>query len=147
MNRTLWVALVGIALSAATPAVARALRAGSSARCAEDGARLDPRRAVDVEEADGRAARLCGIECLERRLHRTDRPAPRSVRVHDEDTGALLDADAAWFVRSAVVDRATGDRTHAFATEAAARRHAEAFHGRVLPGPGLPALRAAKEAR
>lgn len=62
MNRTLWVALVGIALSAATPAVARALRAGSSARCAEDGARLDPRRAVDVEEADGRAARLCGID-------------------------------------------------------------------------------------
>ena len=60
-------------------------------------------------------------------------PATRKIFVVDEASGREIDADDAWFVRSLVVAvPATADRVHVFASEAAARRHAEEFQGTLL---------------
>ena len=100
--------------------------------------RVDPRYRARCVEADGREAAYCCVPCLRSGLARLAAP-PRRVLVTDETSGAEVDAGAAWFVDSVIVtSAATGNTTHAFASEAEARRHAAAFRGTVLAGPGLP---------
>ncbi len=128
----------GLAAAAALPPVAAALRAGGPPHCALDGVLVDPLHRVVVDEADGARAALCSISCATAWLAR-EGAAPSSIRVVDEATGDELDVRAAWFVTSRVVAvAAADDRTHVFASEADARRHAQAYGGHVLVGDRRP---------
>lgn len=143
------VLLVGAALAAlaALPLAAKAIRGPSADRCALNGVEIDPLHAVRVTDAVGDASRrFCCVGCAEAWLAREPRAA-RTVLVVDEETGREIDARTAWFVRSRVVAvAATESRIHVFATESAARRHAEDFSGTVLSGDDLP-LRSATQER
>ena len=128
--------LAGLLVVAALPVLGRWLRTAGE-RCAWDGIRIDARTRARLTTPEGAEA-FCCVSCLVRRLARAPVPSA-TARVTDETSGTEVDAVGAWFVRSAVVTvPANGNRVHAFATEEDARRHAAAFHGTVLPGPGLP---------
>lgn len=128
--------VVGLVAVALLPVLGRWAR-GPGARCAWDGVRIDARYRARLVVA-GTGQDYCCVSCLVRRLAASGAGAA-GAEVTDETTGRLVDARDAWFVRSAVVTvPATGNRVHAFASEEDARRHAAAFHGTVLPGPGVP---------
>ncbi len=130
---------LGLAAVALLPVAGRLLRGRDDARCTWDGVAVDARFEARLVRADGEGERFCCLCCLARRLATLDAPARRVV-VADEVSAAEVDADAAWYVDSAVVtNRSTGCRVHAFADEAAAARHAAAFHG-TARGRGLAAL-------
>jgi hypothetical protein len=129
---------LALLLVAALPALGRWSRS-SGERCAWDGVRIDARHRARLVAA-ARTEEFCGVACLVRRLARAA-PAAATAFVTDETRLQVIEAERAWFVRSAVVTvPANGSRLHAFATEEDARHHAAAFHGTVLPGPGLPSL-------
>jgi hypothetical protein len=130
--------LVGIVLALALPLFGHWLRQGnSSARCALDGRPIDRGQGVRIVEQDGHSARFCCIHCAEAWLARhSDRP--KVILVADEARGEEIDARAAFFVRSFVLNRATGSRIHVFRTEEEATRHAAQFHGSLLSGRQIP---------
>ncbi len=134
----------GLTIVGVLPFVLRPLRVDGTDRCALNGVAIDPRYAVRVlDEATGVSQRFCCPSCAET-WAALDPSKPRRAFVVDEDTGAEIDAWDAWFVRSRVVAvPATDSRVHSFATEAAARRHAEEFRGTALEGPERP-LRAVR---
>jgi len=136
--------VVGLAIVAALPLAARLLRAGGPARCAWDGVAIEPRFSARLLDADPDAAAesFCCLCCLVRRLRTlaTLPTPPARVVVTDEASASEVDGNSAWYVESAVpTNRSTECRVHAFADEAAAARHAAAFHGTVR-GRGLSAL-------
>jgi len=128
----------GILAAAALPLLGRAVRSGGEARCAFNGVRIDPARAVRITDTEGRERTLCCVDCARRWLERAG-GAPRGILVPDEATGMPVPAGKAWFVESRVLAfPVCGCRIHAFAREADARRHAEEFGGLVLEGDRRP---------
>ena len=128
---------VALACVVAVPFVAHALRGDRGARCVADGVSLIDAPVVTVSNGEG-SDDLCCVGCALRWLDSAI-AAPGSIWVTDLTTGRRIDASEAWFVRSRVVAQvATGDRVHAFESEAAARRHAEAYRGRLLLGSERP---------
>jgi hypothetical protein len=130
---------VGLALVCALPFLSKPFRADGADRCALDGVALDARYAVRLlDESTGVSRRFCCPKCAETWIAR-DPSARRQAFVTDETTGAEVDARDAWFVRSRVVAvPATDSRVHSFATESAARRHADEFRGTALEGDERP---------
>ena len=145
-TRSLLLVVAGLAAAAALPLAAKAMRGASGERCALNGVLLDPHYAVRVADSGGGASRrFCCVGCAAAWLAREPRTS-RTVSVVDEESGREIDARTAWFVRSRVVAvAATESRIHTFATEAAARRHAEDFSGTVLSGDDLPLRTATQE--
>ncbi len=130
--------LGGIALAAALPGIGRAVRARGAERCALDGVLAAGPSLVRVIAGDGSGRAFCCVECARTWLARAGADVER-VQVTDEATGGEVAADEAWFVESRVpVAGRAGSFVHAFSTEAAARRHAEEYGGRVLAGPWRP---------
>jgi hypothetical protein len=131
--------VAGLAIAGAIPFAARPLRRDAAERCALDGVEVDARHAVRiVDTATGASHRFCCVPCAATWLSREPQ-ADRRVLVVDEETGAELAAEDAFFVRSLVTAvAATSSRVHVFATESAARRHAEEFHGTLLAGDDHP---------
>lgn len=127
----------GLAAVAVLPVLGRAWRSGGEPRCALDGVVLDASRRVRVVDADGADRLLCCVACGDRWLA-AEAKAPRAAFVADEATGVDVPAEEAWFVRSRVpAFPVCACYVHAFAREADARRHAEAFGGVVLEGKVL----------
>ena len=139
MTKVLVAFIAGLALVTALPFAGRALRDETRERCALDGVIVDARHAVRVVDRETAASRrFCCTTCAAAWLVR-EPIWPRQVFVTDEETGTELDAERASFVRSSVVAvPATGNRIHVFATESAAKRHAEEFRGTILVGDDRP---------
>jgi hypothetical protein len=131
--------LLGLALVAALPLAGRALRGPQAPRCATDGVPLTqgaPVVRMAFEKPPERE--FCCVRCAEAWLAATGTKALR-VRVTDSVSGAGIEGERAWFVRSTVVAQpATGDRVHAFVDEQDARRHVEVYRGLLLDGPARP---------
>jgi hypothetical protein len=114
------------------------MRRGDRGRCALDGVRIEPRYRVRVVDAEGTGREFCCVRCARRWLE-DQKAAPRAVYVTDEASGQEVEADRAFFVRSAVVTTPTsGNRVHAFARRGDAEHHAAAAHGRLLDGSDRP---------
>ncbi len=130
--------LVWASVSVGPPLIAHGLRDRPGPGCASDGVLLEGAPQVRIVDAHGADHTFCSISCAVRWLRVCGEPAA-SVQVTDESSGDMIDAAAAFFVRSTVVAQpATGDRVHAFRSEADARRHAEVHGGRLLTGKGRP---------
>jgi len=142
MKRRVVAFVVGLAVVCALPFVARPLRPVAADRCALNGVTIDPAHAVRlVDVRSGASLAFCCPACADTWMSRT--PGAWRAFVVDEETGREIDAAAAWFATSEVVAvPATDSRVHSFATEAAARRHAGEFRGRVLAGDERPLRRA-----
>jgi len=125
----LWFLCVG-ALSFYSRAGVEGQRAG---RCSLDGAMLDLTRSVELVTGETTSARFCSLACAES----WPEVAPGAWwRVHDEVSGAPLDAGDAVYVESPIVTvRARGERRHVFAEARDALAHCEAFAGRLIPNP------------
>jgi hypothetical protein len=135
--------VAGILLAGALPLLARAVGPDRDDRCRYDGLRIPARSAVRVAyEAGGGPAeeRYCCIRCADRRLAGRG-GAFREAFVTDDDTGREIPAATAAYARSLVVaNPATGDRTHAFSSPEAARRHVGAYGGVLLEGAERPKI-------
>lgn len=130
--------VLALLVVALLPLLGRALRSGGAERCAFDGVRVPAATRVRVLEGGGGERPFCCVDCARRWIARTE-ARPRAVLATDEDSGREVDAADAWFVESPVPALAvTGCYVHVFATEAAARRHAADFRGRVLEGAERP---------
>lgn len=134
---TRWL-LFGLAIATGLPLAAHWARRGAPVGCALDGVPIEALYRVRVIDADGHAHAFCSPRCTRLWLARQARPA-RALRVTDEATGTEIDADTAYYVRSAGVDvRIGGGRVHVFARRADAERHAAIFAGTVLEGDERP---------
>lgn len=132
--------LVGLALAAALPAFASRLvpAPGAHDRCAQDLSPFHGAPSAEVLDATGDGHLFCSIECAEAWLARAN-GAPAAVRVREAESGEMLDASRATFVRSrAGATRASGVAVHAFRDPADAERHAQAFRGTLLDGSSRP---------
>ena len=128
----------GIVSMLALPFVGNWLRRTPEARCALDGGALMTSYRVRVEDADGRLRDFCCIRCAQLWLERREPPV-RAIWVADETSGALIEAEAAHYVRSLVVTTpTTGNRIHAFRDLEDAKRHAEKCRGTILTGGERP---------
>ena len=102
-------------------------------RCVFDGAPVGANYRVRIGDRT-----FCGVRCAESWLARAG-ATPAAIRVTDCVTGRELDAHAAWYVRTlggAWED--APDSIRVFASEEAARRHAEAYAGELLRGAQTP---------
>jgi hypothetical protein len=131
-------AFIGLAAVCGLAAGGVLVRRGSATGCALDGMPISPLLRVHIVDARGRGYDFCCIGCAELWLGRETEP-PRAIFVTDEASGQSVDARQAYFVRSLVVTVAvTGNRIHAFARHADARKHADAFGGRILSRSNQP---------
>jgi hypothetical protein len=138
LRRRLWF-VGGLLLVATLPLLGRWARSGQGERCSWDGVSVETRYRARIVDAEGEQESLCCLCCLDARLAALRVPA-RRVLVTDETTGAEVEAEAGWYVDSAVTtNRSTQCRVHVFASEDDAKRHAATFHGTVV-GRGLSAL-------
>lgn len=145
MRKSEWLRGVAfVCLLAALPFLGHWARRGAPVACAHDGAAIDPLYRVRVIDAGGTTLDFCGIACAENWLRSASKASPassrpRAILVVDELTGAELDADDAYFVRSLVVTNATtGNRIHAFKSKTAAEHHARSLSGRLLEDDERP---------
>jgi hypothetical protein len=130
--------LGGLVAVASLPLVGRALRSDGGERCAFNGVTIRAATRVRVVEAGGRERLFCCVDCARRWLAAAG-SRPAEILATDETTGLEVRAGDAWFVSSRVPAFAVcGSHVHVFAHEADARRHAEAFGGRVLEGADRP---------
>jgi hypothetical protein len=138
-RRTFWVMTVlGVAAVAALAGVGQWLRTGPADACALDGSRIDPIYRIEIIDGQGGTHAFCCVACARLWLDRQRTP-PRSVLVTDENCGELIDAGAAYYVRSRVVTRATtGNRVHVFKNRSDAEKHAEQFGGVLLSESEAP---------
>lgn len=129
-----------LVLAAALPALAAALRPARAEGCARDGVPVDGLFAVRIERAGAAAATFCSVRCADAWLQAgPDGAATPVVSVRDETSGAWLPLGAAVLVRSTIVaSKATGERIHAFDSEAAAEAHVKAYGGVLLTGADRP---------
>ncbi len=107
-------------------------------RCALDGAPIERIYAVQIIDAEGERHEFCCIRCADYWLARQT-VRVRGVRVTDEVSGRLIEAEAAFFVSSSIVtNRATGNRMHVFEHRDDAQRHAAPRRGPLLVGWARP---------
>ena len=124
-------ALVALSL---LPVAADAMR-GNAGRCAFDGVSVDPAFRVTV----GKTHEFCGVRCAQRWL---ERARGGDVRVTDCTTGAMLDAQDAWYLHTYAGWRdGAPDTIRVFSSRAAAQRHADAHGGELLTGAARPFAR------
>ena len=134
MKRTgCWIiGLAGVFLVAGLPVAGNWARRHADARCALDGAKIDPIFEVRILDAKGQSHEFCCVPCAQWWLaHQEETPV--AIFVRDESTGAELNAASAYFVRSLVTTKAsTGDRVHVFRDLPDAEKHAHLFRGTML---------------
>lgn len=137
-TRFRWTLAATAAVAVALPGLGAWYRRQRLPRCALDGAAIEPIYAVEIVDARRDVRRFCCIRCAAYWLARQS-AHDFEVRVADEVTGGAVDANEAFFVRSAVVTNpATGNRIHAFRLRREAEAHAAATHGRLLLGDESP---------
>lgn len=141
-SRAWWyAAAIWLALAVLLPVVGHRWRNGGVNRCAFDGARINPARAVAIDSKPHGLRQFCSLACAENWLQRS-KTQPLQIWVTDESTGEQLDASEAFYVRSQVLAHApTRDRRHVFGDLAAAQRHAEQYLGRLLERQEQPFAR------
>lgn len=133
-----WALALTAVAAVGLPTLGKWYRRQRQQRCALDGAPIEPIYAVEIIDADESQRRFCCIRCAEYWLARQP-DFGREVRVTDEVTGRMIEAQEAFFVRSAVVtNHATGNRIHAFRTCGDAQEHASDNQGRLLTDDDRP---------
>jgi hypothetical protein len=138
-RRLLWLA-GGSLVSAAIPWLAHALRRGDPARCALEGAVIQPSYRVRLLLKDGRAPEFCCITCAQLWMEKS-RSRPGQVTVTDEVNGFELDPSLAFFVLSSIITQpTTGNRIHVFGRRSDAEQHIESAGGRLLRKSELPSI-------
>lgn len=107
-------------------------------RCDWDGLKIEPLYQVRIVDRADQPHRFCCIGCARRWLARyPDRPL--SIYVTDEASGTEIDSRSAYFVESVVVTNSvTGNRVHAFLSQADADKDARACSGCLLSGAERP---------
>jgi hypothetical protein len=138
MRKSEWIAGLVYLLVLAVLALAGSwARRSTEHFCAQDGVRIEPAYRVRILTDQDRDLEFCCIHCAE--LWLRHEPAPRTLLVTDEISGAEIDAGAAYFVRSLVVTNpTTGNRIHAFRWLADAEEHARTSQGKVLEASERP---------
>lgn len=105
-------------------------------RCALDGNRIQPWARVDLLAGGEVLYSFCCVTCA---AEWPDVPRDAYWQVHDEITGAPLDAARARFVRSSKVSvPARACRIHVFREWPDALAHAKQYNGRRIPNPFGP---------
>jgi nitrous oxide reductase accessory protein NosL len=131
-RRAPWVGLVGLVVAVGLPVAGNWARHRAAGTCALDGMKIDPVYRVEVVDFRGRAEPFCCLKCAEMWLKNRSGQT-RTIRVTDEASGEVIDADTAVYVRSSVVTMpTTGNRVHVFRNRADAEKHAAAHAGIVL---------------
>jgi hypothetical protein len=137
-RRFWWALTLGALTVVGLPVLGTWSRRNRLPRCDLDGAAIEPIYAVEIVDAHGENHEFCCLLCAEFWLKGEANP-PREVRVVDEVSGGSIAAEAAHFVRSAVVtNRATGNRVHVFRQRADAETHARTRGGKLLTGGQRP---------
>ena len=133
-----WTALVGLVIAAALPVVGHQVRKDDRPRCNRDGLLIDAAFRVRVRDAAEAFTRFCDVGCARSWIDRQP-AAPQQILVTDEDSGEMLDAREAFFVRSSIItNRVTGNRWHVFRDRDRAKQHAKQSRGRLMVGPDHP---------
>lgn len=106
-------------------------------RCAFDGTPLRDLYRVEMVLQDDRRITCCSIYCAQQ-YARQNREGVRRIRVVDENSGRVLEADRATYVHSRVVSvPEVNNRIHVFAAREEALDHARQFGGHLIPNPFL----------
>jgi len=111
---------------------------GEVARCAQDGAVIDPAYEVVVDLGEGVARGFCGVVCADAWMSRSGLTA-HSIRVTDIVSGRRIDARGAIYVETFAGWReSVPDPVRVFASSEEARAHIREYGGEVLVGPRRP---------
>jgi hypothetical protein len=120
------------------PVVGHLARQKKEHGCALDGVTIEPIYRVRIVDDHNHSHEFCCLKCAQM-WQAAHGGHPRAVLVTDETSGQELSSDQAHFAMSSVITMpTTGNRIHAFAREADAKKHAENFWGRVLKGKDRP---------
>ena len=133
-----WVALVGLVTVGTLPVVGDWIRDDSRSRCRWDGLVIDAAFRVHTRDAAGTFREFCDVGCTRSWIGRHP-SASRTILVTDEDSGEMIDATEAFFVRSSIITNSiTGNRWHVFRDRDRAEQHARESRGRLMVGPDHP---------
>ena len=133
-----WAALVGLLIAGSLPVVGDWVREDDRPRCRWDGLVLDAAFRVRTRDAAGTSSGFCDVGCARSWIRRHP-SATREIRVTDEDSGEMIDATEAFFVRSSIItNEITGNRWHVFRSRDRAEQHARESRGRLMVGPDHP---------
>ncbi len=106
--------------------------------CVVDGLPIEPAYRVETVDSRGVRQTFCCLRCAEIWRHQ-QATSPQEILVTDETTGEMIDARAAWYVRSTILTTPkTGNRIHVFRNQADAEKHADNFGGTVLSAEERP---------
>ena len=131
-----WSFITGLIIAASLSAlVAFVQQRQSASRCALDGSLIEPVYEVEIIQGDQSSRMFCCVLNAQIWLERNGSPVS-AVWVADETTGDKIRAEEAFYVASRIVTTPhTGNRIHAFAQKADAKRHANQFHGNLISNP------------
>jgi len=133
-----WAALAGLLTVGTLPVVGHWVREDGRPRCLWDGLIVDAAFRVHTRDEAGTFHEFCDLGCARSWIGRHPSTS-RTILVTDEDSGEMLDASAAFFVRSSIVTNSvTGNRWHVFRNRARAEQHARESRGRLMVGPDHP---------
>ena len=133
-----WAAVAGRVTGSALPVVGQAMRADARPRCRWDGRVIDTLFRVRVHDTTGGDSGFCDVGCARSWVSRHP-SSERTIHVTDEDSGEMLDAEHAFFVRSSIVTNPiTGNRWHVFRDRDRADQHARESRGRLMLGADHP---------
>jgi hypothetical protein len=130
--------LIGLLVVVGLPLGGHWYRRSAEPRCALDGTRIEPIYKVEITDSQGCHHVFCCPRCGQRWLEHQPTP-PQAITVVDEMSGNEVAASKAYYVRSVVVTiPSTGNRIHAFRSQAAAEDHALTHEGIVLSASENP---------
>ena len=133
-----WAAVAGLVPVSALPFVGQSMRADARPRCRWDGRVIDTLFRVRVHDTTGGDSGFCDVGCARSWVSRHP-SSERTIHVTDEDSGEMLDAEHAFFVRSSIVTNPiTGNRWHVFRDRDRADQHARESRGRLMLGADHP---------
>lgn len=108
------------------------------ARCAQDGALVEPAYEVVVDCGEGVTRLFCGVVCADRWMTRSGLSA-HAIRVTDIASGRRVDARTASYVETFAGWReSVPDPIRVFASREEALAHIEEYGGELLTGPRRP---------
>ena len=133
-----WAALAGLVTVSTLPFVGQSIREDARPRCRWDGRVIDTLFRVSVHDNTGGNSGFCDVGCARSWVGR-HLSSVQTIQVTDEDSGEMLDAGQAFFVRSSIVTNPiTGNRWHVFRDRDRANQHARESRGRLMLGADHP---------
>mgnify|MGYP001165046472 FL=1 len=133
-----WTALVGLVTLATLPFAGHWIRGDDRPRCRWDGLVIEAAFRVRTGDTSGASSGFCDVGCARSWIARHP-SATRKILVTDEDSGEMIDAKEAFFVRSSIItNRVTGNRWHVFRNRDRAEQHARESRGRLMAGSDHP---------